>query len=313
MLKIGLVGVGHFGRFHLNCLKSSDKFDLIGVFDIDQNKCKQLSAEYAIKSFANIEDIMKEVEVLDIVTPTSTHFEYSRRAIINHKHVFVEKPLAKSYAEAVELSKLLQEYPVKVQIGHIERFNPAYTAAKPYLFEPENVDAKRFGTYNNRNKDVSVIEDLMIHDIDILLQSVQSPVKNIKAEGKIIQSSLYDDVKASIEFENGTKATIHANRACEFSERTSLFLQHDSKVYIDYMNRTTEVTHLNGITNTDRASVNINGNQVIHPEIKEINAMLTELETFYHSIINNTTPPVSVLDSLKALKMCEQIKSSIKI
>lgn len=316
MLKIGIVGVGHFGKNHLKCLKQSEKFELVGFYDIDADVCEQVQDEYQVPSFKNFVDLISRIDVLDIVTPASTHYEYAHTAISLNKHVFVEKPLAISYAEALALSKMLTTHPVKLQVGHIERFNPAYTAAIPYLNTPANIVVERNGTYNLRNKDVSVIEDLMLHDIDIILKSVDSPIKSIRANGETIKSTSFDVVEAFIDFENGSQAHLKANRIADMPYRSSKFFQKESVVTVDYMNRKTEVALLNGAAKKlNGHAVNGNGhhhhNGVILPEIKDVNAIKEELNTFYNSIVDNTTPPVTISDSLRVLEICEEIRNRI--
>jgi predicted dehydrogenase len=314
MLKIGIVGVGHFGKNHLKCLKQSDKFELVGFYDIDTEVCEQVEDEYNVPSYKNFIDLISSIDVLDVVTPASTHYEYAHTAISLNKHVFVEKPLAISYTEALALSKMLTTHPVKLQVGHIERFNPAYSAAIPYLKLPLNIVVERNGTYNLRNKDVSVIEDLMLHDIDIILKTVDSNITKIKATGETIKSSSFDVVEAFIDFENGTKAHLKANRIADAPLRFSKFFQKESMVMVDYMNRRTEVTRLNGYAKQNGHAVNGHSLPAVFlPEIKDVNAIKEELNTFYDSIVNNTTPPVTISDSLRVLEICEEIKNRIEI
>jgi predicted dehydrogenase len=312
MLKIGIVGVGHFGKNHLKCLKQSDKFKLVGFYDIDTDVCEQVQDEYCVPSYKNFIDLISSIDVLDVVTPASTHYEYAHTAISLNKHVFVEKPLAISYSEATALAKMLSTHPVKLQVGHIERFNPAYSAAIPYLKFPVNIIVERNGTYNLRNKDVSVVEDLMIHDIDIILKSVDSPISTIKATGETIKSSSFDIVEAFIDFENGTKAHLKANRIADEPLRFAKFFQKESMVMVDYMNRITEVTRLNGSAKHNGHALNGHSG-VFLPEIKDVNAIKEELNTFYNSIVDNTTPPVTISDSLRVLEICEEIKKRIKV
>jgi len=316
MLKIGIVGVGHFGRNHLRCLKQSSKFKLVGFYDIDADVCEQVQEEYGVQAFSSFEELIRQIDVLDIVTPASTHYDYTRKALLQNKHVFVEKPLATSVEEASELSGMLADHPVKLQAGHIERFNPAYTAASPYLDSPTLIIGKRFCTYNLRNKDVSVIEDLMIHDIDIVLQTIKSPLKDIRAQGETVKSSSCDIAEVTLEFKNGAIAHLSANRIAETPLRCSKFLQKDTEIFIDYMNRFTEINSMNGKINGHVVNgKKVNGQALPHviiPEIQSVNAIEEELNTFYRSIVTNTPPPVTISDSLRVLELCEKIRQVLE-
>ena len=311
MLKIGIVGVGHFGKYHLNCLKTSENFKLMGFYDIDTDVCEQVKEEYGVPYFRSFEEMIRNIDVLDVVTPASTHFDYAQQAVSQNKHVFIEKPLAKSYTEAKQLFDMLDEHKVKIQVGHIERFNPAYTAAMPYLDSPVRVEVERNGTYNLRNKDVSVIEDLMIHDIDILIQTVKSPIKKITAEGSTVKSSSFDIVDVVFEFENGALAHLKANRVAETPYRAATFYHSGNYVSVDYMNKKTEVHKLNGHAVNGNGVHKMNGNGVLKPEIREINAIKEELDSFYNSIVNDIVPPVTIYDSMSVMKICEDIKKKI--
>jgi predicted dehydrogenase len=315
MLKIGVVGAGHFGRYHINCLKQSKVYDLVGFYDINNETIVNIKDHFGVHAFKTLDDLIKSVDVVDIVTPATTHYDCIINVLKNSRHAFVEKPLTTTFLEAQAIYELSDKNKVKIQIGHIERFNPAFLAALPYFNTPVQIDIKRFGTYSPRNKDVSVLEDLMIHDLDIICHVIKSPVKNIEATGFITQSDQYDIIDANLEFENGCIVKVIANRVAENGYRTAKFLQKDSLVMIDFLKKETKVIFSgNGMLNIDM-ELNENlypGHKIISPPIIEINAMMTELETFHDSIINNTEPLVPVRDSLEVFKIIDLIKKKLK-
>ena len=212
MLKIGVLGAGHLGKIHINCIKQLSVYELIGFYDQDVNTAKKVSEDLQVKSFSSVEELIDSVDVVDIVTPTISHFECASLALRKGKHVFIEKPIVATVEEADRLVKLAEDAKVKVQVGHVERFNPAYIAARPHINAPLFIEAHRLAIFNPRGTDVPVVLDLMVHDIDIVLDLIKSPVKNVSVSGVSIVSPTQDIANARIEFENGAVANLTASR-----------------------------------------------------------------------------------------------------
>jgi len=230
MLKLGILGVGHLGKFHLQQAREIELYDLVGFYDPDKENSEKISKKFDVKSFDSYQSLVEEVDVVDIVVPTISHFELAAYAIKKGKHVFIEKPLSNSLDEAEELLKLVEQYGVKAQVGHIERFNPAFIAAQKYNLKPAFIECDRIATFNPRGTDVSVVLDLMIHDIDIVLSLVDSEVKYISASGVPIVSDTPDIASARIEFENGFVANLTASRISMKQERKMRLFQKDKHI-----------------------------------------------------------------------------------
>ena len=212
MLKIGVLGAGHLGKIHLKCIKQIDRYDLVGFFDPDKATAAAVEKEMGLHCFSTVEELIEAVEVVDIVTPTVQHFECASKALKRKRHVFIEKPIVATPEEATKLVRLAEEAGVKVQVGHVERFNPAFVAAEPYIKSPMFVEAHRLAMFNPRGTDVPVVLDLMVHDLDILLSIIHSPVKRVSACGVSVVSPTPDITNARIEFENGAVANLTASR-----------------------------------------------------------------------------------------------------
>ena len=278
---------------------------------------KKVAEEYNTHSFASIEELIDEVDVVDIVTPTLSHFDCASKALKRGKHVFIEKPIAASAAEAKKMIELSNEANVKVQVGHVERFNPAFTAAVKYFDKPMFIETHRLAQFNPRGTDVPVILDLMIHDIDIVLSVVKSNVSKISASGVKVVSDTPDIANARIEFDNGCVANLTASRISMKNMRKSRFFQRDAYIAVDFLEKTTEIVRMKEVNPNDNdpfamiieLGENKGSKQIFFekPEIQSVNAIKMELETFYHSIINNTTPLVSIIDGYNALNVAYQI------
>ena len=212
MFKAGVVGCGHLGKIHIRLLNQSDNFDLLGVYDNDVNISKKAASEFGCKSYGSFEEMIDEIDVLDIVTPTSSHFSYALKAIENGVNVFIEKPVCSNTEESLKLVEKSKLNNVKIQVGHVERFNPAFTAVENNISKPMFIESHRLAQFNPRGTDVSVVLDLMIHDIDIILSSVDSPIKQISSSGVSVISDTPDIANARIEFENGCVANLTASR-----------------------------------------------------------------------------------------------------
>lgn len=319
-LRIGLLGVGHLGKIHAKCIQMVEQYEFVGFYDpSDQDAAKAIEA-YGIKRFEDLDEMLDAVDVVDIVTPTVTHYKLAKRALQKGKHVFIEKPVTHTLAEAEELMALSQEMKVKVQVGHVERFNPAFLALDGFEPNPRFIEAHRLATFNPRGTDVSVVLDLMIHDLDIVLSLVQSPVKSVHANGVAIISPTPDITNARIEFENGCVANLTASRISLKQMRKLRFFQPDAYISLDFLEKNAQIVRLFDPEdptlpegNTFMELDSPTGKKLIHidmPEISPVNSIKMELETFAEAIINNERPKVSIDDGYRALALAHQISES---
>jgi predicted dehydrogenase len=325
MINIGVLGAGHLGKIHIRLLKSITAFNLIGFYDENPTVAKAIAEEFAIKQFDSIDELLNLVDAIDIVTPTISHFKCASQAIKKGKHVFIEKPITETIAEAKILMELAKEADVKVQVGHVERFNPAFIAGRAYCTDPMFIETHRLAQFNPRGTDVSVILDLMIHDIDIILSVVQSNIKRISASGVAVVSDTPDIANARIEFDNGCVANLTASRISMKNMRKSRFCQKDAYISIDFLEKKVEVLRLKNTTakklESDPFAVSIDlgkgkGLKQIYfdnPKIEESNAIQMELEEFASAINNDTIPQVSINDGYNALDVAHKIIDQIKI
>ncbi len=319
--RIGVLGAGHLGKIHIKCILASDKFELVGFYDPDTKTAEAVSESFDIKRFDSDDALIEATEIVDIVTPTISHYDCASKALKHSRHVFIEKPLTTTLYEAKKLIELAEEAKVKVQVGHVERFNPAYMAAKPYLDNPMFIEAHRLGQFNPRGTDVPVILDLMIHDIDIVLNVVNSSVKKISASGVSVVSETPDIANARIEFNNGCVANLTASRISMKNMRKTRFFQHEGYIAVDFLKKETQIIRMKEIgASPDPFAMIIdmgpekNQKQIYveKPEIKSINAIKTELETFHESILDNTEPLVSIMDGYASLELAYQIMEKIE-
>ena len=225
MLNIGVFGAGHLGKIHLKLLEKSNYFNLIGFYDSNRKNAKEIEKKLNYKLFKSPEDLIKKCDVIDIVTPTEFHHEIAIMAIKNKCHLFIEKPISKTTEEAEDIIKYANLNNVLGQVGHVERFNPALIAAKSYIYNPMFIESHRLSEFNPRGTDVPVVLDLMIHDIDIILSVVKSPVKSVNASGVKVISSSPDIANARIEFMNGCVANLTASRISLKNMRKTRFFQ----------------------------------------------------------------------------------------
>ena len=315
MLKIGVLGAGHLGKIHINCIKQLSVYELIGFYDQDVNTAKKVSEDLQVKSFSSVEELIDSVDVVDIVTPTISHFECASLALRKGKHVFIEKPIVATVEEADRLVKLAEDAKVKVQVGHVERFNPAYIAARPHINAPLFIEAHRLAIFNPRGTDVPVVLDLMVHDIDIVLDLIKFPVKNVSVSGVSIVSPTQDIANARIEFENGSVANLTASRISMKNMRKHRVFQKDAYVTIDFLEKKTDIVRIKELGETpdslamkiDLADGTSKQITVEHPEVMPINSIMMELESFHNAIVNDTEPAVTMHDGVQALKVCYMI------
>jgi predicted dehydrogenase len=317
MLKIGVFGVGHLGKFHLNNWKEIPGTQLVGFFDPDDETANDVIKKYQLKRFTDADALISQSDAIDIVAPTNFHFELCEKAIRKGKHVFVEKPLAHTMEEARQLVELVKESNVKMQVGHVERFNPAFLAIKNVNLNPMFIEVHRLAQFNPRGTEVSVILDLMIHDIDIILSIVRSDVKNISASGVGVMTETPDIANVRIEFNNGCVANLTSSRISMKKMRKMRLFQKDAYIGIDFLNKKTEVIKLKDATDSNVFAFDIetpNGKKTIavaNPIVPEVNAIKKELEEFVHAIQNNHKTIVSELDGLMAMEVAHQILEKI--
>jgi predicted dehydrogenase len=315
MLKAGVLGAGHLGKIHLRLLQESKKYDLVGFFDPFTENAKKVAKEFGYKLFDSIEELIAAVEVVDIVTPTLSHFECAKKAIEKGRHIFIEKPITKTVLEAEAIKTLASQFHVQGQVGHVERFNPAFTAVKDKIDTPMFIETHRLAEFNPRGTDVPVVLDLMIHDIDIILSVVKSKVKNVHASGISVISETPDIANARIEFENGCVANLTASRISMKNMRKTRFFQKDAYISVDFLEKKSEIVRMKDVPNNpDEFAMILQNAEGIkkqiyfdNPEIKNNNAILDELESFADAINNGTKPIVSLRQGAEALRVAQMI------
>jgi len=324
MLNIAVIGTGHLGKIHAKLWKEVSGTELIGVFDSDAEEATRVGAENSTKAFATIDEAIKNADAISIVTPTFAHFEIAKLAIESGKHVFIEKPITTSITEAKELIALTKKNNVKIQVGHIERFNPALLAIEKYIHKPMFFESHRLAQFKPRGTDVAVVLDLMIHDIDVILSLAKSEVKSVDASGVSVVSDEIDIANARIKFASGAVANVTASRISQNPMRKLRIFERDAYLSVDFASKSSEVFHLVGsdeakenkslmfnLGEIERAEKKLN---IVYerPDVPELNPLKYELELFRDAIIDNTSPIVSGEDGLAALVVAEMIMESIK-
>tara|TARA_B100000900_G_scaffold124550_1_gene105132 strand:- start:9153 stop:10112 length:960 start_codon:yes stop_codon:yes gene_type:complete len=315
MLKVGVLGAGHLGKIHLKLLHQSKKYELIGFYDPDIAIGQSVAKEFKYTYFEQLDALIDAVDVVDIVTPTLSHYNCAIKAITKGKHIFIEKPITNTVEEAEHIRLLVSENNLRGQVGHVERFNPAFKAVKSEIKHPMFIETHRLAEFNPRGTDVPVVLDLMIHDIDIILSVVKSPVLSVQASGVSVISETPDIANARIEFENGCVANLTASRISLKNMRKSRFFQKDVYISVDFLEKKTEVVKMKDASefpdDFDMILQNAEGvkKQIYfeNPKIAANNAILDELETFAEAIENNTKPIVTLRDGANALKVAHQI------
>jgi hypothetical protein len=318
MLKIGVIGAGHLGKIHLRLLNQSKKYELVGFYDSNREYAQKVADEFGYTLYEEVDDLLQDVAVIDIVTPTLSHYDIAKKAVLLNKHFFIEKPITHTVEEADELVALAAEHKVKGQVGHVERFNPAFKAVQNKIDQPMFIEAHRLAEFNPRGTDVPVVLDLMIHDIDAVLSVVPSPVKNINASGVSVISETPDICNARIEFENGCVANLTASRISLKQMRKARFFQRDAYISVDFLEKKCEVVRMKDAPQQpgefDMILQNAEGvkKQIYfdNPDVDENNAILEELETFADAITQNLTPKVTLEQGARALRVAKQIINS---
>lgn len=315
MLKVGVLGAGHLGKIHLKLLQQSEKYDLVGFYDPDIANGQSVAKEFNYTYFEQLDALIDAVDVVDIVTPTLSHYNCAIKAITKGKHIFIEKPITNTVEEAEHIRLLVADNNLRGQVGHVERFNPAFKAIKSEIKNPMFIETHRLAEFNPRGTDVPVVLDLMIHDIDIVLSVVKSPVLAVHASGVSVISETPDIANARIEFENGCVANLTASRISLKNMRKSRFFQKDAYISVDFLDKKVEVVKMKDAPEQpgdfDMILQNAEGikKQIYfkNPEISPNNAILDELETFAEAIETNTKPIVTLRDGANALKLAHRI------
>jgi predicted dehydrogenase len=316
-LKIGLAGVGHLGKIHLKCLLNT-KFQFEGFYDPDLNNRKLIEETHQVKGYDSLEDMISEVDCIDLVSPTIFHYDIAKKAILSGKHVFIEKPLTETTHQAEELVELASQNNVKVQVGHVERYNPAIRSLKDIQFKPRFIEGHRLAVFNPRGTDVSVVLDLMIHDLDIVLSMIHEDVKDVRANGVCIVSSTPDICNARIEFVGGAVANLTASRISMKNMRKIRVFQDDAYISLDFLDKEAQVIKIeNHVEGDNFSGMTMHTNDGIKriiidtPAIMQNNAILEELNDFYDAVVNNKPVSVTINDGYRALKLAQIIQQKI--
>jgi len=321
-VKVGVVGVGHLGTLHAKMYDELDSAQLVGVYDIDPVRCESVAGDLHVRAFLKLGELIASAEAVSVATPTVTHHAIASSAIEGGLHAFIEKPITSTVGEAEELVRAADERKVKVQVGHIERFNPALLALEKYHLEPMFIESHRLAQFNPRGTDVAVVLDLMIHDIDIILSLVRSPVERIDASGVAVVSDSVDIANARVQFENGCVANVTASRISQRQMRKMRLFQRDAYISIDFSDGLAEVFRLVDATDQTANTTVMLGEigegkfkrKIVYeqPEVKEVNALKYELASFLRSIRDDGEPLVTARDGLRALQVADVIMEKIK-
>jgi predicted dehydrogenase len=321
-LKIGVIGVGHLGRFHTQNYAKISSADLTGVYDVDQERSKQVAEEYGTKSYSDMQQLLQDIDAVSLVVPTSLHFETAKTILENGIHCLIEKPITSTIEEADALIELARKNNLIIQIGHIERFNPAILALRDIKLNPLFVESHRLASFDPRGTDVAVVLDLMIHDIDIILNLVNSKVKTIDASGVSVLTREVDIANARIQFENGAVANVTASRISQKKMRKMRLFQQDTYIGIDFLEKISEIYRLVNAEATDNAIFGIpidigdpeKKKKIIYqkPNVEEVNALKEELISFIDCVQNSRQPIVSGEDGREALRVAIEITNLIE-
>ncbi len=320
-LRVGVIGVGHLGSLHTKMYAQIPSAQLVGVYDLKSALAEKIADEYGTKSFPNMEDLLAQVDAVSIATVTQSHYEVAMKVIQSGVHLLIEKPITATIEQAQTLVELAAAKGVKLQVGHIERFNPAILALEPYHIQPLFIESHRLAQFNPRGSDVAVVLDLMIHDIDLILSLVKSKVTRIDANGVSVISDTPDIANARLQFENGCVANVTASRISQNKMRKMRLFQHDAYISIDFAQGLAEVFHL-----VDENTPNVKSTMMLgkidqgqrkriivyeQPEVQEVNALKYELEQFIESVEKNLEPPVTGRDGWHALEVAQEILHKI--
>jgi predicted dehydrogenase len=321
-LKIGVIGTGHLGKLHTKMFTEIENCELVGIYDSNFDQAKNVSEEFKVSAVNSIDELLKKVEAVSIAAITSAHYEIAKKCLEKNIHVFVEKPITATIPQAEELVIISNDKKLNLQVGHIERFNPALVSMEKYMLEPKFIQTDRLAQFNPRGTDVAVVLDLMIHDIDIILSLVKSEVKDVQANGVAIVSDTLDIANARIQFENGAVANVTASRISQKKMRKMRIFQQDGYIALDFVTGVAELFRLMPVDSELSPSfiplgeigVGDKKRRLVYEqrEQKDINALKYELQLFINSVLNNEKPVVSGEDGLRALKVAEIIIQKIE-
>jgi predicted dehydrogenase len=321
-LNVGVIGVGHLGSLHTKMYAQTSSVNLVGVYDVDSQRAEKLATEFGIKAFSTLDELLSQVEAVSIATVTQSHYDVAMEAIKRGVHLLIEKPITATIEQAKTLTELSETKGLKLQVGHIERFNPAILALEPYNITPLFIESHRLAQFNPRGSDVAVVLDLMIHDIDLILSLVKSKVTRIDANGIAVISDTPDIANARLQFENGCVANVTASRISQNKMRKMRLFQRDAYISIDFAQGLAEVFRL-----VDEQTPNVKSTMMLgkidqgqhkriivyeQPEVQEVNALKYELERFVESVQKNLETPVTGRDGLHALEVAQEILQKIK-
>lgn len=322
-MRIALLGAGHLGKIHLKCILATECWELAGFYDPDDKNAESAIAQYGVKRFRSLDALLREVDAVDIVTPTPSHYQLAAGAMRAGKHVFIEKPVTGTVSEGKRLLQLAEKQGIKVQVGHVERFNPAFLALKDLVLNPMFIEGHRLAAFQPRGTEVSVILDLMIHDLDLVLHLVKSPVSKVSASGVAVLSHTPDIANVRLEFENGCVANLTASRISMKQMRKMRLFQPDHYLSLDFLDKNAQIVRLfaqdahNLPPQEQLMEFETNaGKKWLHlqmPEAAPVNAIQLELETFHDAIANNTEPVVTLQDGFDALKLAHRILKEIEV
>lgn len=323
-VKVGVIGVGHLGRLHAKLYKEVSDTELVGIFDTDEKKCRTIAEELNVKAFANLVQMFEAVDAVNIVTPTTTHYDIASQALSLDKHVFIEKPITKTEQEAEDLIQLAKSKNKIIQVGHIERFNAAMLALTDVPLEPLFIEAHRLASFNPRGTDVAVILDLMIHDLDLILYMVKSKPAKISASGVGVISTNIDIANARIEFENGCVANITASRLSAKKMRKMRIFQKNAYISMDFSEGFSEIFYIPGENHEPfrdgtlaislgqlEEGANKRDIKYNRLERKNVNPLQLELSKFVECIKNDIEPAVTARDGLEALKLANLVMKEV--
>lgn len=323
--KVGVLGVGHLGRLHVQNYKLMPEVEVVGVYDIDVERCRQVADEFQIKAFDNLRQLLDQIQAASVVVSTTNHFEITHNCFERGIHCLVEKPITNTLVEADVLIQFANRRNVILQVGHIERFNPALVALKDIEIKPMFIESHRLASFNPRGTDVAVVLDLMIHDIDIILHLVKSPVTKIDASGVAVVTEEVDIANARIGFANGCVANVTASRISQKKMRKMRLFQRNAYIGIDFLQKFSEIYKL---VNSDEIKIQSHqipielgqieqsgiAKKIVYErrQIEEANALKMELESFLQAVKTGNRPVVSGEEGREALRVAIEITDMIK-
>ena len=299
-IKIGIIGCGYLGKIHAKCIKEIDNLELLGVYDMSQQNTQEMAKLFSTNPYYDLQTLIDNCDLVDVVAATIAHYELARQVIVSGKHCFIEKPLTATVDEAEKLIKLAEKYNVVVQIGHVERYNPAFIGALPHIFHPFFIEAQRLCKFSQRGSDVSVVHDLMIHDIDLVLSILKSEIIDIQATGyKFVTESIdYADVK--ILFANDSMAHLTASRVSSNTLRKMCIFQPQNCIYVNFQEKQAEIIEF------EKSNAVISKIPVI-----EYNAIIEELTDFIQTVQKKSSPKITLKDGYNALCVADKIVTNI--